>query len=70
METWAKRMAAEGEQGIEHLYRTIDEPLAPIPVRVISRPNRGSYGNRAGDTSRKRGCLTVNVRTYIYIGLC
>lgn len=24
--------------------------LAPIPPRVISRPNRGSYGNRARDT--------------------
>lgn len=39
--------------------------IVAIPARVISRPNRGSYGNRTGNTSHKRGRLTVNAR---YIG--
>lgn len=53
------------EHGIEHLHRTIGDPLIPILARVISRPNRGSYGNKVGDTSHKWDRLTVNTRTYI-----
>lgn len=60
-----KKNKTEREREIEHLYRTIDDRFVPIPARVISRLNRGSYGNRAGDTSHKRGRLTVNAR---YIG--
>jgi len=67
METWTKRTAIRRERGIEHLYRTIDDPLIPILARVISRPNRGSYGNRVGDTSHKWDRLTVNASIYIYI---
>lgn len=67
METWTKKTTVKRERGIEHLYRTIDDPLIPIPARVISRPNRGSYSNRVGDTSHKWDRLTVNARIYIYI---